>query len=125
MLVGKATAAGVAAPEMQLSLSGVMAPRLSRHPDQRDEPFGWASREFLRKMVIGRAVRFRVDYRVEKISRSFATLWLMGSDGPEPASLNDKVRETDSRVRWWYGLTWWPSLSGDRMRTRILLWHRF
>jgi endonuclease YncB( thermonuclease family) len=91
VLQGKATTAGAPPPEMQLSLSSLAAPRLSRHPEARDEPFGWASREFLRKALIGRPVRFRVDYKVEKIARSFATLWLTGPEGPEAESVNLKV----------------------------------
>ena len=84
LLLGKATTPGAPPPELQLSLSHLAAPRLSRHPDTRDEPWAWASREFLRKLLIGKVVRFRVDYRVERIARNFGTLWLQ--EGGEPAA---------------------------------------
>jgi staphylococcal nuclease domain-containing protein 1 len=86
VLLGKATAPGAPPPELQLSLSHLSAPRLARHADARDEPWAWPSREWLRKAVIGKLVRFRVDYRVEKIGRSFATLWLQ-EDGPTPLNV--------------------------------------
>lgn len=86
VILGKA-AAGGPPPELQLSLSHLSAPRLSRHPDTKDEPFAWASREFLRKLLIGKVVRFRVDYKVEKIQRSFGSLWLQDV----PASVNSQV----------------------------------
>lgn len=59
-----ASRAGTQAPELQLSLSHLSAPRIARHPDQRDEPFGWPAREYLRKVAVGKQVRFRVDYKV-------------------------------------------------------------
>lgn len=132
VLQGKG-AGGVPAPEMQLSLSSLAAPRVSRHPDQKDEvrrpwrsrwapardslrsralppsvvaarqpsrlparppplqPFGWASRDFLRRALIGRAVRFKVDYRVDKIARTFGTLWLAGDGAEASESVNLKV----------------------------------
>lgn len=77
-------------PEMQLSLSCLAAPRMSRHPEQKDELWGFASREFLRKIVIGRTVKFRVDYRSAN-GRAFATLWLPAEGttvDPGAASLN-------------------------------------
>jgi staphylococcal nuclease domain-containing protein 1 len=88
ILQGTAPRPGAPAPELQLSLAHLSAPRISRHSDQRDEPFGWPSREFLRKALVGRQVRFKVDYKVEKIGRSFATLWLTdGSLGPESVNV--------------------------------------
>ena len=61
---------------MQLSLAFCQAPRVSRSPEGHEEPFGWESREFLRKMLIGQMVKFKVLYKVDAISRSFATLEL-------------------------------------------------
>ncbi len=40
------------------------------------QPFAWASREFLRRRVIGKSVRFRVEYRVESIKRDFGAIFL-------------------------------------------------
>lgn len=43
-------------PEMQLSLASLSAPKLGRAPGIADEQFAWDSREFLRKMCIGKQV---------------------------------------------------------------------
>eukprot|EP00121_Abeoforma_whisleri_P001473 Awhi_evm1s1311 len=55
-------------PERLLSLAYIAAPKPGRRPnakgeDQReDEPFAWQSREILRRLVIGRPVKFCVIY---------------------------------------------------------------
>lgn len=61
---------------MQLSLAFCQAPRVARSADGIEESFGWESREFLRKMVIGQTVKFKVLYKVDAISRSFGTIEL-------------------------------------------------
>lgn len=48
-------------PEKQISLSNIAAPRLGNRNGTPDQPFAWASREFLRKEAIGKRVTFRVD----------------------------------------------------------------
>ena len=48
-------------PEKQISWSHIAAPRLGNRNGTPDQPFAWASREFLRKQVIGKRVTFRVD----------------------------------------------------------------
>eukprot|EP00164_Ancoracysta_twista_P013617 GFYU01021812.1.p2 GENE.GFYU01021812.1~~GFYU01021812.1.p2 ORF type:complete len:136 (+),score=37.84 GFYU01021812.1:49-408(+) len=53
-------AAGGPPPEKQITLEGIMAPRLGRKGGAADEPFAWESREFLRKLVIGKQVHFRI-----------------------------------------------------------------
>ena len=45
-----------------------------------DEPFAWASREFLRKLIIGKVVRFNVEYKIASINRSFGSLTLVDGD---------------------------------------------
>lgn len=40
------------------------------------KPYAWASREFLRKLAIGKTVRFKVEYRVSAINRDFGSVWL-------------------------------------------------
>lgn len=77
VLLGTAPRPGVAPPELQLSLSHCNAPRVSRHPEVRDDPFGWPAREFLRSKLVGRQVHFKVDYKVERIGRLFATVRLI------------------------------------------------
>lgn len=42
-----------------------------------DEPLAWESREFLRKLAIGKSCIFRVDYKIEKLSgREFGTVFI-------------------------------------------------
>ncbi|CAE7928549.1 Tudor-SN, partial [Symbiodinium sp. KB8] len=72
-------------PEMQVSLASLKAPRPSRHPEQTDEPFAFQSREFLRELLVGKAVRFEVEYKVDTINRSFAALYL------DSANVNEMV----------------------------------
>ena len=45
-----------------------------------DEPFAWASREFLRKLAIGRECTFRVDSTSESSGRAFGTVFVGGED---------------------------------------------
>lgn len=51
------------APEMQLTLAYCYAPRVARGPDSIEEPYGWESREFLRKKIIGQTIKFKVLYK--------------------------------------------------------------
>jgi len=49
-------------PEIRLTLSSLIAPRLAnnaRAGETKDEPFAWESREFLRKTLIGKQVSSR------------------------------------------------------------------
>ena len=69
------SAPGTKPPELQMSLASLQAPRISRHPNATDEEFGWASREFLRTLVIGKAVKFEVEYS-NTSGRKFGALWL-------------------------------------------------
>ncbi|KAF5476474.1 hypothetical protein F2P56_003226 [Juglans regia] len=62
-------------PEKTLTLSSLIAPRLARRGGV-DEPFAWDSREFLRKLIIGKEVAFRVDYTVPSIGREFGSVFL-------------------------------------------------
>ena len=55
------------------------------------QAFSWPSREFLRTLAIGKPVRFRIDYRVEKIARSFGTLWVGAGDDVGSLSVNRQV----------------------------------
>ncbi|GMY15245.1 ribonuclease TUDOR 1 [Fagus crenata] len=62
-------------PERTLTLSSIIAPRLARRGGV-DEPFAWESREFLRKLCIGKEVAFRVDYTVPSIGREFGSVFI-------------------------------------------------
>ncbi|CAI0449766.1 unnamed protein product [Linum tenue] len=62
-------------PEKTVTLASLMAPKLARRGGV-DEPFAWGSREFLRKLCIGKEVTFKVDYAVPSIGREFGTVFL-------------------------------------------------
>ncbi|KAK9277828.1 hypothetical protein L1049_027384 [Liquidambar formosana] len=62
-------------PEKTITLSSLVAPRLARRGGV-DEPFAWDSREFLRKLCIGKEVTFRVEYAVPSIGREFGSVFL-------------------------------------------------
>ncbi|KAK2974139.1 hypothetical protein RJ640_021430, partial [Escallonia rubra] len=62
-------------PEKTITLSSLIAPRLARRGGI-DEPFAWHSREYLRKLCIGKDVTFRVDYTVQSIGREFGSVFL-------------------------------------------------
>ncbi|KAE9608620.1 putative micrococcal nuclease [Lupinus albus] len=62
-------------PEKTITLSSLIAPRLARRGGV-DEPFAWESREFLRKLCIGKEVTFKVDYNVPSISRDFGSVFV-------------------------------------------------
>ncbi|KAL6996806.1 Translin-1 [Sarracenia purpurea var. burkii] len=62
-------------PEKTITLSSLVAPRLARRGGV-DEPFAWESREYLRKLCIGKDVTFRVDYTVPSIGREFGSVFL-------------------------------------------------
>ncbi|KAJ4959753.1 hypothetical protein NE237_019663 [Protea cynaroides] len=62
-------------PEKTITLSSIVAPRLARRGGV-DEPFAWDSREYLRKLCIGKDVTFKVDYTVPSIGREFGSVFL-------------------------------------------------
>lgn len=82
-------------PEMRLTLASLKAPLLSRD-GLSDEPYAWASREWLRNRLIGQRVTFRMDYQVANLSRNFATVMHPSSS----VSINQEaVAAGASRVR--------------------------
>lgn len=62
-------------PEKTITLSSLVAPRLARRGGY-DEPFAWESREYLRKLCIGKDVTFKVDYTVPSIGREFGSVFV-------------------------------------------------
>ncbi|KAF3629235.1 hypothetical protein FXO38_06792 [Capsicum annuum] len=62
-------------PEKSITLGSLMAPRLARRGGV-DEPFAWQSRDFLRKLCIGKEVTFKVEYTVPSIGREYGTVFL-------------------------------------------------
>ncbi|KAL1814529.1 hypothetical protein ACET3Z_017103 [Daucus carota] len=73
---------GNKAPEIPVErtviLSSLTAPRLARRGRQQttDEPFSWQSREFLRKLCIGKEVGFQIDYTLPRKGLEFGTVFL-------------------------------------------------
>ncbi|KAI3651798.1 hypothetical protein MP228_003101 [Amoeboaphelidium protococcarum] len=55
--------AGKPPMERVLNLAYVQSPRLGRRDDQGDEYYAFESREFLRKMLVGKLVEFKVEYK--------------------------------------------------------------
>ncbi|KAL8123218.1 ribonuclease TUDOR 1-like [Apium graveolens] len=64
--------------ERTIILSSLMAPKLARRGDDQstDEPFAWQSREFLRRLCIGKEVGFQVDYTLSSRGLEFGTVFL-------------------------------------------------
>ena len=64
--------------EVSLILSGIQAPRLGNLGTKADEPHAWESREFLRRLVIGRNVDVTIVNTVG--DRHYANVSLSGRD---------------------------------------------
>ncbi|KAI3761468.1 hypothetical protein L1987_51885 [Smallanthus sonchifolius] len=62
-------------PEKTVVLAHLSAPRLARRGGQ-DDPFAWDSREFLRKLCIGKDVVFRTEYTIPNFSREFCSVFI-------------------------------------------------
>ncbi|KAL2939573.1 Ribonuclease TUDOR 1 [Bienertia sinuspersici] len=65
-------------PEKTITLSHIIAPRLARR-DANDEPFAWESREYLRKLCIGKEVIFKSD-TTGQTGREFGTVIINGNN---------------------------------------------
>eukprot|EP01125_Pyxidicula_operculata_P008511 TRINITY_DN2851_c0_g1_i1.p1 TRINITY_DN2851_c0_g1~~TRINITY_DN2851_c0_g1_i1.p1 ORF type:complete len:1009 (+),score=324.55 TRINITY_DN2851_c0_g1_i1:75-3101(+) len=88
-------AATGAPKDVQLTLLGLQAPVLGKRfmkegkvETEKDEPFAWESREYLRNKVIGRCVVYRIVY--EAGERSYGEVWLNG----------ENIRETVVNAGW-------------------------
>ncbi|EEF51666.1 ebna2 binding protein P100, putative [Ricinus communis] len=62
-------------PERTVTLASIMAPKLARRGGI-DESFAWESREYLRKLCIGKEVIFKIEYTVPSIGREFGSVFL-------------------------------------------------
>ncbi|KAG1472107.1 hypothetical protein G6F56_001735 [Rhizopus delemar] len=74
--------------ERLLALSNVQAPRLG-NTTRSDEPFGFGSREFLRKLLVGKEVSFVPEYTVPTTQREYGSIYL--SDGSNVQELGVKA----------------------------------
>ncbi|XWS60167.1 hypothetical protein CRYUN_Cryun07bG0012100 [Craigia yunnanensis] len=64
-------------PEKTITLASLIAPRLACRGGV-DEPFAWDSREYSRKLCVGKEITFRVEYAVPSIGREFGSVYLGG-----------------------------------------------
>ncbi|KAI8020486.1 Ribonuclease TUDOR 1 [Camellia lanceoleosa] len=62
-------------PKKTITLSSLIARRLARKGGV-DEPFAWESREYLRKLYMGKDITFKVDYTVPSIGQEFGSVFL-------------------------------------------------
>ncbi|KAI3512755.1 hypothetical protein L1887_20074 [Cichorium endivia] len=62
-------------PEKTIVLAHLTAPRLARRGGS-DDPFAWESREFLRKLCVGKDVVFKTEYTIPNFSREFCSLFI-------------------------------------------------
>lgn len=79
VVVGAVDASGFA-PEKTITLGGISAPRIGRGKQGKDEPFAFASREFLRKLLLGKSVSFEITYRHEKSGREYGQVTFEGEN---------------------------------------------
>jgi staphylococcal nuclease domain-containing protein 1 len=49
--------------EKNLYLSLIQAPRVANSNSSEEESFGWDSREFLRQLILGKVVKYTIDYK--------------------------------------------------------------
>ena len=93
-MVGKAVGSGPP-QEITITLASLQAPRISRGPQQSSEdPFAFESREFLRKLCIGKTVSFKIVYCVTSINRTYGDIYFQNiSDDPDaqPVCLSELV----------------------------------
>lgn len=59
--------------EVNITISGIIAPRLARRDATEDAPYAWAAREHLRQLVIGQAIEFSTDGNFG--DRQFSTVY--------------------------------------------------
>ncbi|KAF9415074.1 hypothetical protein BGZ94_000197 [Podila epigama] len=74
VLSGRPRAGGPPATRT-LGLNYIQAPKLG-NKDRPDEPFAFAARNFLRKLLVGKEVMFRVDYTVPTTGREYGAIYL-------------------------------------------------
>ncbi|KAI9251523.1 hypothetical protein BDA99DRAFT_552985 [Phascolomyces articulosus] len=76
-------------PERLLALSNVQAPRLG-NKDRDDEPFAFGSREFLRKLLVGKEVSFIPEYTITTTTPTREYGFIITSTGEQVAELGVK-----------------------------------
>lgn len=86
-------------PEITLILGDVSVPRLGRTGKVDNEDYAWDSREFLRNMIIGKPVRFKVLRKIEGSNRSFGNVFMSnGTDLTEALVSNGWAKVNERRA---------------------------
>jgi len=65
--------------EINFTLTGLRAPTLGKKTQAgvvADQPYSWESREFLRKLLIGKPVVYKIEHELEGGVRAYGDLWL-------------------------------------------------
>lgn len=52
--------------EKNLYLSLIQSPRVANSNSSEEEPFGWDSRDFLRQQILGKVVKYTIDYKINE-----------------------------------------------------------
>ena len=76
LIVMGGAARGALLSERQLTISGILAPKIARSNDAKDAEFAFASREYLRHACIGKRVKFFINHTRE--TRNYADVQLEG-----------------------------------------------
>ncbi|KAJ3381528.1 hypothetical protein HDU92_005292 [Lobulomyces angularis] len=81
-------------PEKLLSFAHITSPRMGTVKEpEKEEPFAFQSREFLRKLLIGKEVHFKVEYKTIA-NRDFGVLFL-----PSSQAVNGETNVTKILVK--------------------------
>lgn len=84
--------------ERQITISSIQAPFLRRRggnadkdkKNQQDEAFAWASRDYLRKKVVGKQVQYTIDFK-NPSGREYGVVKLLSTTGAEPENVVTSV----------------------------------
>ncbi|KAI9102856.1 hypothetical protein DFS34DRAFT_577116 [Phlyctochytrium arcticum] len=102
--------------EKVISLSNLVAPRLgSAKEPEREEPFAFESREFLRRALVGKEVFYTVDYTTTSNQRDFGVLRVQHPIVGEETNVNRAIaKEGWARVK---------SADGKRTNSEECSWY--
>ncbi|KAJ3018543.1 hypothetical protein HKX48_002822 [Thoreauomyces humboldtii] len=87
-------------PEKVISLSNLSAPRLGSAKDpEKEEPFAYESREYLRQLLIGKEVIYKVEYTTATNQRDFGVLHIQTPVASETVVNRIVAREGWAKAR--------------------------
>jgi len=72
-------------PTQEIAISSIQAPLCVRNRTGVDEPYGWESREFLRRLIFGKQIKFDIKVQTPG-ARVFADVSFDRGNGPENLS---------------------------------------